>query len=516
MLGAFAQDVPMEEAQYRTGRARRREKLVTLTGGKMSPATGKTQAVAPDFEALRHALEERPSCWPPHVQRWRVLIYLALEEPRSSIYAKVVSGLMLTFILLSITSFTLETMPELKDVPDSVWLGLEVACTFIFTVEYVSRLLVCDVAGGTVCAFVTNPLTIADLLSILPFLIWLVMRKVKAMKALGVLRIIRLVRLLRIFKLGRYSWGMQLVMTALRNSSQALRVLFFFLSIAVVLFSSVIYYVEKMECPDRSQLGNALLGDGSNRTQLDEYLQECRESGSRRRSRKYGLCCDENDSPLDFNSIVEAFWWSIVTMTTVGFGDTYPRTDLGKIVGTVVMLTGILLIALPIAIIGRKFQDAYDDELPAGRHHSRRSHNSDVPSLNEMGRRMRMSRMPDHELTMLARELGSEFEEQFTIQKEIFSMHAHETTKQEEILDHFDGILDVLCEACGISPSAAVQEEKRTLRKADTAYSKASHQDPGQDRSSSLRRSKTTPDDRPLRDPSACSSSMARRVQDLT
>merc|ERR1711881_696010 len=73
-----------------------------------------------------------------------------------------------------------------------------------------------------------------------------------------------------------------------------------------------------------------------------------------------GLCCDEFDSPNDFRSIIDAFWWSFVTMTTVGFGDVYPRTWLGKVVGTFSMLSGILIIALPVAIVGRKFQEIYE------------------------------------------------------------------------------------------------------------------------------------------------------------
>merc|ERR1711881_312433 len=74
----------------------------------------------------------------------------------------------------------------------------------------------------------------------------------------------------------------------------------------------------------------------------------------------YGLCCDEFDSPRDFRSIIDTFWWSFVTMTTVGFGDVYPRTWLGKVVGIFSMLSGILIIALPVAIVGRKFQEVYE------------------------------------------------------------------------------------------------------------------------------------------------------------
>merc|ERR1712072_246219 len=94
-------------------------------------------------------------------------------------------------------------------------------------------------------------------------------------------------------------------------------------------------------------------------TELKEYEAEC--CCGQRMSEKYGLCCDEHDSALDFPSIPHACWWSVVTMTTVGFGDVYPRTVQGRAVGVCAMLAGILIIALPVAIVGRKFQDVYEE-----------------------------------------------------------------------------------------------------------------------------------------------------------
>jgi len=163
--------------------------------------------------------------------------------------------------------------------------------------------------------------------------------------------LVRLIRLVRIFKLGRYASGMRLIGEAIQNSSQAISVLVFLLCMGVVLFSSALFHVERLSCPMREELTSQ---------ELREYAQECAEDYNRGVSPKYGLCCTEDSAPNDFPSIIAASWWSMATMTSVGYGEVYPRTTLGKCVGFVAMLVGMVLIALPVAIVGQKFQDIYE------------------------------------------------------------------------------------------------------------------------------------------------------------
>merc|ERR1719183_2991765 len=66
-----------------------------------------------------------------------------------------------------------------------------------------------------------------------------------------------------------------------------------------------------------------------------------------------------NPDPAQFSSIPASFWWAIVTMTTVGYGQHVPVTTAGKLIAAFTMLFGILLIALPMAIVGNKFQEVY-------------------------------------------------------------------------------------------------------------------------------------------------------------
>jgi len=155
---------------------------------------------------------------------------------------------------------------------------------------------------------------------------------------------------------------------ALTNSFRALSVLLFFLIIGIVLFSSSLYSVERIRCPSRKDLAKTP-------GETEKYILECLKS-SDGWSQNYGLCCDEHDSPNDFPSIIEGFWWSIVTMTTVGFGDVYPRTFGGIVVGIFTMLAGLLLISLPVAIVGRKFQEVYEEHF----------HNQSLNSEKEKGR----------------------------------------------------------------------------------------------------------------------------------
>lgn len=174
------------------------------------------------------------------------------------------------------------------------------------------------------------------------------------MKGLRAMRAIRLIRLFRIFKLGRYSSGMVLMGQSVRNSLQALSVLGFFLCIGVVLCSSLMYFAEKMDCPD---VKNMKKEDPEG---FLAYRAECQiVNGGYTEDER--LCCTENNAPDDFPSIVATFWWSIVTITTVGFGDDVPRSVQGKVVACISMLAGILLLSLPVAIVGSKFQEAYED-----------------------------------------------------------------------------------------------------------------------------------------------------------
>lgn len=144
--------------------------------------------------------------------------------------------------------------------------------------------------------------------------------------SLAMLRVIRLVRVFRIFKLSRHSKGLQILGMTLKSSIRELGLLVFFLLIGIILFSSAVYYAES------------------------------------------------NNERSNFKSIPDAFWWALVTMTTVGYGDMVPLSFWGKMVGSLCAIAGVLTLALPVPVIVSNFSYFYNREMVLG----------DLDSQNEL------------------------------------------------------------------------------------------------------------------------------------
>ncbi|CAJ1398209.1 unnamed protein product [Effrenium voratum] len=280
-------------------------------------------------------------------------LFLLLSDPNSSSAAQLVSIVIVAFTVLSICGFVLETDRELYEVNPDVWLALEVVCTMVFTAEYLALSFTCRAAGIPLVKFITAPSSIADLIALLPFYVEVILRSTgfTHTTVLKAFKVVRLIRVVRVFKLGRYAAGMQIMWKAVVDSRQAISVLLFLLCTGVVAFASTLYYLERLSCPMREVMDES---------QLALYLNECSDVFNRGVSPSHGLCCTEDNSPVDMPSIIAACWWAVVTLTSLGYGDMYPKTLQGKCVGVLAMIAGLLLIALPIAIISQKFQDIYE------------------------------------------------------------------------------------------------------------------------------------------------------------
>ncbi|XP_068163042.1 potassium voltage-gated channel subfamily A member 3-like [Antennarius striatus] len=255
-------------------------------------------------------------------------VWLLFEHPDSSGPARGVAVVSVLMILISIITFCLETLPvfreEAHDVnhtarapPDPFtqpFFIVEAICIAWFSFELLVRFLSCPRKA----AFFRDALNVIDLVAIVPFFIMLGLELAEPHRdtggqaaSLAILRVIRLVRVFRIFKLSRHSKGLQILGQTLKASMRELGLLIFFLFIGVILFSSAVYFAE----------------------------------------------ADEPESA--FTSIPESFWWAVVTMTTVGYGDMYPVTIGGKIVGSMCAIAGVLAIALPVPVIVSNFSYFY-------------------------------------------------------------------------------------------------------------------------------------------------------------
>mmetsp|Transcript_52460 Transcript_52460/g.122397 ORF Transcript_52460/g.122397 Transcript_52460/m.122397 type:complete len:465 (-) Transcript_52460:231-1625(-) len=280
-------------------------------------------------------------------------IFVTLSNPSSSAAAQMVSIVIVAFTIISICGFVLETDKSLVEMYPGLWPLVEITCTIVFTAEYLTLASTCRFAGVPIVKLVFAPSSIADLVALLPFYVEVLLRSVGFTNTavLKFFKVVRLIRVLRVFKLGRYAAGLQIMWKAVVDSRQAISVLLFLLGVGVVMFSSSVFYLERLSCPLREEF---------NETELHNYLTECNDTFNRGVSPSHGLCCSEDNAPLDFPSIIVACWWAVVTLVSLGYGDLYPKTVQGKCVGMLAAIAGLLTIALPVAIISQKFQDIYE------------------------------------------------------------------------------------------------------------------------------------------------------------
>ncbi|XP_078066354.1 potassium voltage-gated channel subfamily G member 4a [Mustelus asterias] len=251
-----------------------------------------------------------------------------VENPQSGIPGKVFACLSIIFVTITVISICISTMPELRaeDERDKCsqrcynMFIIETICVAWFSLEFILRFI----QARSKWQFLRGPLNIIDILAILPYYVALVVDKGPVdsdkpstsniyLEKLGlVLRILRALRILYVMRLARHSLGLQTLGLTVHRSIHEFGLLLLFLCVSVTLFAPLVFLAENE------------VGKGQ-----------------------------------DFSSIPASYWWAIISMTTVGYGDMVPRTIPGQVVALSSILSGILIMAFPATSIFHAFSRAY-------------------------------------------------------------------------------------------------------------------------------------------------------------
>ncbi|XP_060788379.1 potassium voltage-gated channel subfamily D member 1 [Neoarius graeffei] len=269
------------------------------------------ERLAEDTEAEMVTDQPLPPNSTPRERLWR-----AFENPHTSTMALVFYYVTGFFIAVSVIANVVETVPcrapksNQKDLPcgekyEVAFFCMDTACVLIFTFEYLMRLF----AAPSRCKFMRSVMSIIDVVAIMPYYIGLVMPDNEDVS--GAFVTLRVFRVFRIFKFSRHSQGLRILGYTLKSCASELGFLLFSLTMAIIIFATVMFYAEK----------------GTKET--------------------------------NFTSIPASFWYTIVTMTTLGYGDMVPNTIAGKIFGSICSLSGVLVIALPVPVIVSNFSRIY-------------------------------------------------------------------------------------------------------------------------------------------------------------
>lgn len=217
-------------------------------------------------------------------------------------------------IFLDISSFILETSTQINLKYSLIFQGIAIFTTIVFSVEYILRLWLCTIrerfrhpVWGRV-RYALTPLAVVDFMSIFPFYFLLIFHN------LAFLNTLRLFRLARILKIGRYSKSVRSLARAVISKKGELLITFSIVFFLLIIASSLMFFVE------------------------------------------------HNAQPETFSSIPAAMWWGVVTLTTVGYGDIYPVTVLGKLLGAILAFFGIGVFVLPAGIVASGFAEEVKEE----------------------------------------------------------------------------------------------------------------------------------------------------------
>lgn len=245
-------------------------------------------------------IPEKPG--PSNLQKRLFTIIFEADTPGG----KAFDVALLVLIFLSVATVMLETVGEINLQFGKIFLYIEWAVTLIFTIEYILRIYAVRNKSGYIFSFYG----VIDFLAIVPTYVSLLF---VGAHYLLTIRALRLLRIFRLFKLGRYFVESKVLMKAMAASRPKIIVFLVSVLTIVIFIGSVLYLIE-------------------------------------------------HDKDSGFTSIPKSMYWAIVTLTTVGYGDIVPVTSLGKLLASMLMITGYAIIAVPTGIVSVELAEATRQE----------------------------------------------------------------------------------------------------------------------------------------------------------
>ncbi|XP_018549149.1 potassium voltage-gated channel subfamily G member 1 isoform X1 [Lates calcarifer] len=251
-----------------------------------------------------------------------------VERPHSGLPGKIFACLSVLFVTITAINLSISTLPAMREEEEAGTCSrmcynifiVETVCVAWFSLEFTLRFI----QDRSKLTFLRQPLNLIDVVAILPYYITLLVDSTsKGEKRLGsgssyldkvglVLRVLRALRILYVMRLARHSLGLQTLGLTARRCTREFGLLLLFLCVAIALYSPLLYLIE-----------------------------------------------NEMATTQEFTSIPATYWWAVITMTTVGYGDMVPRSIPGQVVALSSILSGILLMAFPVTSIFHTFSRSY-------------------------------------------------------------------------------------------------------------------------------------------------------------
>lgn len=243
-----------------------------------------------------------------HHTSFKRKLFLVLDDHKSrKPLNRLFHGLLFTLIIISSLLLIIESVSSVSKAFSVYFYFLEVLTMVFFSVEYLMRVYTCTELSSYKhpifgrLRYVFTPLMLIDILSIIPFYLIIFSSNYSGFYIFSIFRVLRL------FKAIRYVNAFKIIGKVFYIQREQLLVSFIFIIFVFVFASSIIYIAEKDAQPDK------------------------------------------------FSDIPSAMWYTIATITTVGYGDVYPITTIGKVTGGLISMTGLLLFAIPTSILTSGF-----------------------------------------------------------------------------------------------------------------------------------------------------------------